>query len=104
MCLTTGSQPETRLSRHVLWGRIDPATSKPLEESIYVKKKTPDKKNLLHQISVYTKSRKGLVGTEVLKLLRDVDAHLREATGTTNATTVIDDKMEATTKSIQKSL
>lgn len=83
---------------------LDQATNKPLEESIHAGTKAPDKKDLLHRIGIYLNSREGVVGAEVLRLLRDVDTHLREKTVATATPTVDATNIHKALQKMQSSL
>lgn len=65
---------------------------------MHANKKAPDNESLLHGIGIYLGSGEDVVGAKELRLLRDVDVHLREATKieTENVTSV------ATTKKYSK--
>lgn len=104
ICSTVGSRPATRVW-HAFCRRMDsdpdPTTNKPLEKSMHAIEKAPDKKDLLHRIGIYLSSGEGVVGAEVLRLLRDIDAHIRAEANPTAATATT---ANLDTKNIQKTL
>lgn len=81
----------------------DPAMNKSLEESIYAKP-AHNKEDLLHRISIYLNSGEGVVGAEVLRLLRNVDAHLREANSVATAASKDTQNIQKALENMQKSL
>lgn len=79
---------------------LDPTVNKPLKESIHAKKDVLDKKDLLNRIGTYINSKEGVVGAEVLRLLRNVDTHFRNTNPLITTTAAIGKDA----KNIQKAL
>lgn len=82
---------------------MDPAIEKPFAESEHAKE-SPNVQNLLDRISVYLDGIDRALGAEVVRLLRDLDAYLRDAVPGPNGAAHASPDICNTLKTMQASL